>query len=64
MTPIVQGVIVFVVFTAATGLGMLFTIHRERRENPGTNLLPKLLPYLVADGLFIIVFIVWFINQS
>ena len=64
MTPLVQGVLVFVVFTAVTAAGMLVTVVRERQENPGANILPKLLPYLVADGLFIIVFVIWLLNQG
>jgi len=64
MTPLTQGILVFVVFTTVTAAGMAFTIMRERRENPGAPVLPKLLPYLVADGLFIIVFIGWFLNQG
>lgn len=64
MTPFVQGVVVFIVFIMATGLGMVVTILRERKANPGISLLPKLVPYIVADGLFIVVFVVWVLNQT
>ena len=60
MSPLVQGVVVFGLFSLATGVGVVTALRRQRRE--GGSLLAKLLPFIVADGLFAIIFVVWLLN--
>lgn len=63
MSQLTQGIIVFFIFTLVTGVAMAFAIIRAKKEDPNAPLLPKLIPFIVADGLFVMVFIAWFISQ-
>lgn len=64
MSTLTQGILVFVLFTSVVTGIMLMTLLRARQQGlSGSALLQRLLPYLVADGLFMVVFVVWLLNE-
>ena len=64
MNTLTQGVIVLVSFTTIVSGAMVFALMKARAEEPERrNFLPKLLPFVLADALFMIVFVVWFLSQ-
>ena len=63
MSSFTQGISLFFLFSVVAMVGMVMTVQRSRRENPGAPILPEVLPFLIADGVFVIIFAFWLMNQ-
>jgi hypothetical protein len=65
MDPIVIGSGVLVVVTGAISVTLVLTLRRAREDGvAGSALLRRILPLLVADALFILIWIVWLITNA
>lgn len=64
MDPIVLGVVVFVIVTSALSVAIVFTIRGAREQGlSGGDLLRRILPLLLVDGLFTGGWIVWLLGN-
>ncbi len=61
MDPLLLGILVYVVVTGITNVMMLPALRQAQAE--GGNPLPKMLPYLLADGAFTVIFVVWLLGR-
>lgn len=63
MDPLVLGIVVFVIVTGALSIAMVFAVREARgRGLAGGDLLRRLLPLLLADGLFTLAWVLWLVN--
>lgn len=63
MDPIVLGVVVFVIVTSALSIAIVFTVRGAREQGlSGGDLLRRILPLLLADGLFTVAWVVWLLG--
>ena len=62
MTEITKGIIVYAVFNIITGFAMVFAILKARAQR--TKIIPRILPYIIAETLFAFAFVYWFITNS
>jgi hypothetical protein len=64
MNQLTLGIIVFVAFNAAFSLGLVSALRSARAAGlQGQAVMMKILPYLLAEGLLTIVFLVWFVSN-
>lgn len=63
MSQFTQGFLLFFLFSVVAMVGMVQTVRRSRREEPSAPILPKVLPFLIADGVFVVIFAFWLMNQ-
>jgi hypothetical protein len=64
MDPIVIGAGVLIVVTGAISVALVLTLRRAREDGlAGAALLRRLLPLLIADALFILVWVAWLITN-
>ena len=60
---LLPGILLFTVFSAVAMVGMVRSVQRSRLEDPAAPILPKVLPFLVLDGIFVVIFALWLVNQ-
>jgi hypothetical protein len=64
MDPIVIGAGALVVVTGAISIALVLTLRRAREDGvAGVALWRRILPLLVADALFILVWIIWLVTN-
>ena len=64
MSTFTLGVIVFAVFTFAISSVMALTLVRARSQGlSGQPLVKKLLPYIIIDLVFVVVFVIWLLGN-
>ena len=63
MDPVVLGVVVFVIVTSALSIAIVFSIRGAREQGlAGGELLRRILPLLLVDGLFTVGWVVWLLG--
>ena len=64
MNALTLGIIIFVGFTAALSSMMILSLQRARAEGlKGSHLFSRLMPYLIIDAAFLIIFVIWLLGQ-
>jgi hypothetical protein len=64
MDPIVIGAGALVVVTGAISIALVLTLRRAREDGvAGVALWRRILPLLVADALFILVWVIWLVTN-
>ena len=64
MSGLSSGVLIFVVFSGMFAAGLLWSVRQARQQGKeGQAFFMHILPFVLADTAFVLVFVFWFLSQ-